>query len=269
VAEQEQWSGERVARWLRRAEGVERQLAPVSDVLFAAASLHAGERVLDVGCGTGPTTFLAAEAVGPTGAVVGVDISAEMLEAAASNVRDGLAPIEWIEADAVTWDPPEATFDVVLSRFGVMFFSDPSAAFANIRRALRPSGRLAFVCWQAFEAQEWMRVPAEAAGVRADWAGGGPNPFAFADRGMLARYLDEAGFVRVDIDSFRGPLVLGGATNVDDALAFVLQARIGRQIVEERGDEGVARVREALEGFVTPHGVQMECAVWVVRAEHG
>src|SRR4051812_19646648 len=161
------WDGDRVARWLRQAAGVEGQLAPVSDVLFAAARLQPGESVLDVGCGTGPTTYAAAAAVGPTGHVCGLDISGEMLAAAASAPPADAdpaasAPIEWLEADPVAWSPPGPDRDVVLSRFGVMFFSDPAAAFANLARATRAGGRLAFACWQRRDESDLFRVPFEA-----------------------------------------------------------------------------------------------------------
>lgn len=119
------WDPERVASWLRRAEGLERQLAPVSAVLFAAADLQPGERVLDVGCGSGPTTREAAAVVGTSGRVTGIDVSADMIEAA----RAASSPsIEWIVADVATWEPPPTVWNVVISRFGVMFFDDPPAA---------------------------------------------------------------------------------------------------------------------------------------------
>jgi ubiquinone/menaquinone biosynthesis C-methylase UbiE len=97
------WADDRVARWIQRAAGLEPQLAPVADVLFEAAALRLGERVLDVGCGTGPTTWRAAREVGPTGRVVGLDISAEMLAVAANRpAPEGAAAVDWVAADVVT-----------------------------------------------------------------------------------------------------------------------------------------------------------------------
>ncbi|MDZ4236127.1 MAG: class I SAM-dependent methyltransferase, partial [Dietzia sp.] len=123
------WTPERVARWLQQSEGIERQLAPASAVLLDTAALQPGERLLDVGCGTGPTTRDAAAAVGPSGRVTGLDISADMIEAARSVSPES---IDWIVADVATWDPPPGAWDVVISRFGVMFFADPVTVFANL-----------------------------------------------------------------------------------------------------------------------------------------
>ena len=144
----EVWPGDRAERWVRLADRLERQLAPVTDLLLAAAELRPGERVLDVGCGTGPTTRRAAAAVGPQGAVTGLDVSPEMI--AAARERDtphGGASIRWVEADAVTWDAGGGQFDVVISQFGVMFFADPAAAFANFARMTAPGGRLHIAVW--------------------------------------------------------------------------------------------------------------------------
>ncbi len=149
-----------MARWQARVGG----LKPVADVLFAAANLRTGERVLDVGCGTGVTTHWAAREVGPSGRVVGLDISADMLAAAAAEpARDGAAPVEWVTADAVTWPPTPDAFDVVLSRFGVMFFSDPTAAFTRLATATRSGGRLAMTVWARRDDSDLFAVPLRAA----------------------------------------------------------------------------------------------------------
>jgi ubiquinone/menaquinone biosynthesis C-methylase UbiE len=130
------------------AERVEAQLAPVSDVLFAAAALEPGERVLDVGCGLGSTTRRAAGIVGATGAVSGIDISLDMIEQARAVATPSGAPIEWILADAQTARLPAGRYDAVISRFGTLFFDDPLIAFGNLAGCARPGGRLCAAAWQ-------------------------------------------------------------------------------------------------------------------------
>jgi ubiquinone/menaquinone biosynthesis C-methylase UbiE len=234
----DEWSGDRVRRWLRQAPGLERQLAPVSEVLLAAARLRAGESVLDVGCGTGPTTIAAARLVGPTGRVRGLDVSGDMLAAAAGAARgDGdLARIEWIEADAVTWVPDGPRHDVVISRFGVMFFSDPLAAFTNLARATRVGGRLAFAAWQRRDESTTFSVPFRAAvdvlrsrGIRSTAAGvdldvvvaaDADGPFSLHDRAATARLLEDAGWADVSVEQhLLGLPFAGGASPADAAVA--------------------------------------------------
>jgi len=261
-AQVEYWNA--AHRWVDAQTQHDEMLEALGQLAIEALDPRPGERVLDIGCGTGTTTLEIAALVGPEGHAVGADISAPMLARAHER---SVPNTTFVNADAQTYPFDEASFDGAFSRFGVMFFSDPTAAFANVRRALRPGGRLAFVCWQTFEAQEWMRVPAEAAGVAIEWSG--PNPFAFGDRGVLARHLDGAGFVRVDIDGMRRTILVGGRSDLDTAVQFTLEARVGREIVAARGDEAAPLVRAALEPYVTPDGVAMEAAVWVVRAQHG
>jgi cyclopropane fatty-acyl-phospholipid synthase-like methyltransferase len=158
------WDEVRVARWLSQSEGLDRQMAPITDALFESAALQPGERVLDVGCGHGPTTRRAAIEVGGRGAVVGVDIAAPMLAAAASvTAATGSAPIEWVEADVCSWVGPSAAFDAVISRFGVMFFADPVAAFTNLVAAVQPGGRLAMATWAHMDRSDIFTVPLSAA----------------------------------------------------------------------------------------------------------
>lgn len=159
----DQWDAGRVQRWLDQAEGLDRQMAPITDALFAAARLGEGERVLDVGCGHGPTTRRAASEVGATGAVTAVDVAEPMLRAAASVGADtGAAPIEWLHADVDTWDPLGAGhggFDAVISRFGVMFFADPNRAFANLHSAAAPGGRMAIATWATRDRSQLFELP--------------------------------------------------------------------------------------------------------------
>jgi ubiquinone/menaquinone biosynthesis C-methylase UbiE len=151
------WDDERAAWWLANADARERRLEPVSDALFDRASLQPGERVLDVGVGSGPTTGQAWEAVRPDGSVTGIDIASPMIAAARQRVT---APeIEWIVGDAASYDFPPETYDAVISRFGVMFFTDPVAGFHNLCEATRPGGRLVVTVWSHLQATGLFGIP--------------------------------------------------------------------------------------------------------------
>ena len=247
------WDSERVAAWLRRAEGLERQLAPVSSVLFAAADLQPGERVLDVGCGTGPTTRDAAAAVGPTGRVTGIDLSADMIDAARAASP---AWIDWIVADVAAWEPPPGAWDVVLSRFGIMFFDDPTAAFAALARATAPGGRLAMATWSQRTASPLFEVPLRAALTVIDDAPPPPpdqGPFSLHDADALAALLESAGWsapatVAHDLD-----LVVEGGSTIDDAARGFLDVGPTRIVTEGHDDATRAEVVAAIASALRQH----------------
>ncbi len=158
------WNEQRGRAWVAQQELIEAQLAPLGRHAMDRAAIAAGERVLDVGCGCGQTTLELARRVGPRGSVLGADISSVMLGRARELAgAAGATNVRFEEADAQTHAFPPAGFDVLFSRFGVMFFADPRAAFANLRTALRPGARVAFVCWQALPLNPWMAVPLAAA----------------------------------------------------------------------------------------------------------
>ncbi len=261
------WTGERVANWLRMSAGLERQLAPVSEALFGTVALRAGERVLDVGCGVGPTTREAAVAVGPTGSVTGLDVSADMLAAAAAvDVPGDAAPITWTAADAVTWDAPEAAYDAVISRFGVMFFNDPPAAFATLARATRPGGRLAVAVWAHRDESGVFAVPLAAAlevtrahGL-ADPEGLDPcgGPFSLGDVAASTALLEGAGWTDVAATSHRLVLPFGGGLTPDEAAANTAGFGPNRMVFADLPDdvraEAVAAVARALARHVDADG---------------
>jgi SAM-dependent methyltransferase len=262
----EAWGGDRVARWLRQAAGLERQLAPVSEVLFDAARLAPGESVLDVGCGTGPTTFAAALAVGPSGRVTGLDVSAEMLAAAADGAAArgdaDAAPIDWLEADAVSWTPAGPPHDVVLSRFGVMFFSNPVAAFTNLARAARSGGRLAFAAWQGRDASELFAVPLHASvaalrsrGVTATGSGvdldaflavDDDGPFSLHDANKTAALLERAGWTAVDIRPHVLELPYGGGVPAATAVEASVDFGPTRLLLGGIDDDALRAAKEAI-----------------------
>jgi len=151
------WDDERAALWLANVDARERQLQPVSDALFDRAYLQPGERVLDVGVGSGPTTGQAWEAVHPDGSVTGIDIAPPMIAAARQRVT--ASEIEWLVGDAASYDFPPRTYDAVISRFGVMFFADPVAGFRNLCEATRPGGRLIVTVWSNLYATGFFGIP--------------------------------------------------------------------------------------------------------------
>lgn len=270
------WSGERAARWLRRAADLERQMAPVSDVLFAAAALRPGERVLDVGCGTGPTTREAAAAVGPDGRVTGVDVSRDLLDAAAATD----APVEWVLADVTTWSPPPAAYDVVLSRFGVMFFDDPQAAFTHLAEATRPGGRLAIAVWGPRTASPLFTVPLEAAlGVLAahgipepDGLSPHEGPFSLHDPAATTRLLEGTGWRDVRCATHLLSLPFGGGLApraAAEASADFGPTRIAVGALDAAGRAAAVDVMtEALSAHVDEDGhVVLDAQVHIVRGE--
>src|SRR5512133_678694 len=151
------WNEERAAWWLANVDAREKQLQPVSDALFDRASLQPGERVLDVGVGSGATTGEAWEAVRPDGSVTGIDIAPPMIAAARQRIT--ASQIEWIVGDAASYDFPSGSYDAVISRFGVMFFTDPVAAFRNLCEATRPGGRLIVTVWSQLYATGLFGIP--------------------------------------------------------------------------------------------------------------
>jgi SAM-dependent methyltransferase len=252
------WEGDRVARWVEQSEMLEAQLAPVADQLFAAARLMPGESVLDVGCGTGPTTRRAAAIVGARGAVTGLDIASEMLDAAArAPLPEGAAPIEWLPVDAVEWSPPAPGFDAVISRFGVMFFSDPVRAFANLAAGTRPGGRLAITTWARRGESELFAVPfAAALGVLGRDASELPDdagPFSLCDAGALVAAVEPAGWIDVRAEVRRIRLSFGGGLDPLAAAARALDVGPTRIVTADLDDDTRGRVAAAVADAFTEH----------------
>src|SRR5205823_5242305 len=204
------------------------QIGPLGHRAMDRAGIAPGERVVDVGCGCGDTTITLGGRVGPQGLVVGIDISAPMLARAVEAARAaGVANVRFENADAQTHRFPPAAFDVVYSRFGVMFFIDPVAAFTNLRAALRPGGRLAFVCWQMLRQNPWLLLPLQAAAQHLTLplppAPDAPGPFSFADPERVREILSRAGFDRIVFEELRAALTVGGGGTVDQAVRFLTE----------------------------------------------
>lgn len=268
----EHWNGPEARHWIEQQDRYERQLAPFASELVRAATIGPTERVLDVGCGCGGTTMLAAH---DAAAAFGIDISAPMLDqartrAAAANIVN----VQFDEADAQTHPFESASFDVAISRFGVMFFDDPAAAFTNIARALRPGGRLAFVCWQELGRNDWLLVPGMAAAQHVPLPEpgppGGPGMFSLAEPDLVRLLLQSAGFVDVDITAFEVPMLVGGGGTLEETVEFLLATGIGHAMLAqaEGGPAALAvdAVREALAPQHDGDGVRLGAGTWVVTA---
>jgi SAM-dependent methyltransferase len=263
-----------IGQWLTQQARYDRMLSVFSTMIFDAARLTPGERILDVGCGTGATTRAAAELVAP-GSVVGVDLSRPMLERARAEADSAeIDNVSFEPADVQVHPFAEQSFDAVISRFGIMFFADAVAAFTNLHRATRPGGRIVFVCWQLLTENEWLLVPgaalAEHVPLPASAEPGAPGMFAFADPDHPRQVLEDAGWHAITITSRRTPILVGGGGSVDDAVEFLRAGSIGRTLLANVDDATITRalesVRQALEPYVTGDGVQLEAAVWLVEA---
>ena len=266
------WSGEGGRKWLASGARIEQSIAQFGAAALKAAAPRAGEHVLDIGCGTGGTSLALAQAVGPSGKVLGLDVSPRLLEAARQRGA-GQANLSFIEADAAA-HPFEPRFDLLFSRFGVMFFADPLAAFANLRRALKPGGRMAFVCWRAFKDNDWAFVPFMAALKHlppierppAD----APGPFAFADQQRVLGILARAGFADAAMTPHDGLLRQGA--DLDEAMAYVQQ--IGPASVLLAGappdmvEHAKQAVRAAMAPYAQPGGVMLPGEAWIVTARN-
>jgi SAM-dependent methyltransferase len=243
--------------------------------VITAAGLRPGERVLDVGCGAGQLTTQAAAAVGDSGRVVGADISTELLAVTQRRAdAAGLKQVEVLEADAQVHSFPAAAYDAVISRFGVMFFADPVAAFRNLRAATAVGGRLAFVCWQAAPVNEWAVVPLFAVGPHVGFPepppAGAPGPFAFADADGLRQILADAGWVDIAIEDVKTTVTPGGARTADEAVAFICEDTFGKMLLANAGSEqraaAVSALCDAYEERRTADGINLNAAVWIVTA---
>jgi len=265
------WNGRMGQEWVALQERMDANLSAIHQALMPFAAPRAGEAVLDIGCGTGTTSMALADAVGPKGRVTGLDISKEMLGLARQRGQ-GRANLAFVEADASqTSFQPE--YDLLFSRFGVMFFDDPAAGFANMRKAAKPGGRVAFVCWRTPQENLWASAPMAAAKpFLPDMPPPdplAPGPFAFADAGRVRAILEQGGFKDARIEKFDGVMDMG--RDLDLTAAQMLRigpvARAAAELDEAAKAKITAAVKEALGRFIRADGsIAPPVACWLVEA---
>ena len=273
------WNGQSGARWVANQARLDAMVAVFGEAAIEAVAPAPGERVLDIGCGAGASSLALAARVGAEGQVLGVDIS-EPLIGRARALAPPDTPVLFQLADASSAALPEGAFDILFSRFGVMFFDDPTGAFAHMRRALRPGGRVAFVCWRGVAENDWVRLPMGAIKdilpPPAPPDPEAPGPFSFADKGRVARILTAAGFTDIAFTAFDASVPLGeGATRgeaIDDAVKMALEVGPLSRALVDQPDEIRARasaaVRAAFAGLPGKRSVMTKGAAWIVTARN-
>jgi SAM-dependent methyltransferase len=267
------WNSAVADRWARRQAEIDVMMAPFTDALLGAANLgpEGPWRVLDVGCGSGETSLLAAD-IGHE--VTGLDVSTSLLDLArARAARAGHGGVDFFLGDASRMfiDPP---FDLVMSRFGVMFFDDPQKAFKNLAKLTRKAGRIVFVCWRSPLQNQWVTLPmsaleglVEAGGAK---QGDGPGPFAFADPDKVRAILSGAGFAQIKITPFDGQMAMGNPIGIEAAAAYIAEigpaVRAIADLPKERRPEVMTRLQAAVAPLMQGDALMLQGGIWVVEA---
>jgi len=267
------WNGPGGQRWAARQAAQDIVLKPVLDVLIDRAKPTAGERVLDVGCGSGASTNALATKVGPSGHVFGVDVSGPMLERARQSTPKEM-PVDYALADATVYPFDPASFDLLASRFGVMFFAEPAVSFANLRKALKPTGRLAFACWKEPRENPFFMVSLQAVYKHVpklpQLGPEDPGPFSFASEARVNRILGEAGFSGIAMEPCRLEFDVAIGRGLDAAVQAALEIGPASRALEGHPDDvraaAVGSIREALTPFANGDSVLLPGAIWIVTA---
>jgi SAM-dependent methyltransferase len=274
---QHHWQGNAGERWARRQEQTDTQLAPLGRLALERLRVAKGERALDVGCGAGQTVLQLAELVGEAGHVTGLDIAPALLNRARERAKEaGLGNAELVLGNAAVqrFDEP---FDLCFSRFGVMFFEDSMDGFQNLHRALRPTGRLGFVCWQGIDKNPWANLLLNAVRVIVPdqpvtdlLNPEGPGPFRFADAERLRDVLQRAGFRDIAIEPVEREIPIGGARTLEEAVDYCLDIGPASRVVADADPSLAPQFRAALLRALAPHvterGAWLGAALYVVTA---
>lgn len=276
IDQQAYWNGAAGHKWTDFQDTLDVTFAPVLRALLARAAVRPGERVIDIGCGCGGSSLELAGLVGGSGEVLGVDISAEMLERA-RHLAPATLPLRYVLADAASHAFPRATADLLFSRFGVMFFSDPTAAFRNLATALKPAGRVTFACWRAprenpffiTALQEAIRFVPRLPETPLDE----PGPFAFASPDRVRRILGDAGFANIAVDPFDCDLDLAAGRGLAHARTMALSIGPASRALDGHPADVVKAAADAIEERFKQHlrgnSVPLGGAMWIVTATKG
>ncbi len=265
------WNGETTQKWLGNREILDRQMARLTELLLAAAAPQVGEHAIDIGCGTGALSRHLAAAVGPEGEVLGLDVSTPLL---AEATRRAPANVRHLEGDAQVHDFQAGAFDLATSRFGIMFFADPTAAFANIRAGVRAGGRLAIACWAPLADNPWFGVPLAVAarhlGPPPPRPPRAPGPLAFQEPDYLADVLKAAGWR--DVAVVREATTMQGRQTVQATAEFATMMGPASNLLRERQPSAetrakiVAEVAEAFGADARGDGVILPAMVNIATA---
>lgn len=262
------WDGKEGAFWTARSDRFDDGLANHHGPFLAAAAIGEGDRVLDVGCGTGLATRDAAR-IAHAGSALGVDLSSQMIALARKIAADeGLDNVEFLQADAQIYPFESESFDGIISRTGAMFFGDRATAFTNLQRALRPDGRLTLLTWQGLAEQEWLLEIRSAMAVGRDIPApppDAPSPFALSDPERVTSILEGAGFVDITFEDVHAPMRYGPA---DEAFTFARE--FTSWMIEDLDEAGqhaaLTALRATIDEHVSEDGVTFRSATWIVQA---
>jgi ubiquinone/menaquinone biosynthesis C-methylase UbiE len=268
------WNGPGGQNWIARQATQDILLQPISEILHRAADAAKGERVIDIGCGCGGTTFELAWRVGSEGRVTGLDISAPMLNYAREHAPRDLK-VDFVQADATVYPFQAAAADLLFSRFGVMFFADPATSFTNMRKAIEPGGRVVFACWREPRANGWMMLPLQAVYQHVpkmpQLGPEDPGPFSFASEERVRRILSAAGFSGIKMTPHDLAMDIALGRGLDGAATAAIAFGPASRALDGQPDSvraaATQSVREALAKFENDGKVPLPASIWIVSAK--
>jgi ubiquinone/menaquinone biosynthesis C-methylase UbiE len=270
------WNGPAGHRWMERQQTQDLVLGPIQDILLERAAAVPGKRVIDIGCGCGATTIALAQRVAPNGHVTGIDISEPML-ARARELAPAELPVEFILADATVHPFERGITDLLFSRFGVMFFANPTLSFQNLRTALRSGGRVVFGCWREPRNNPWMLAPLQEAYKHVprlpEVGPEDPGPFAFADEQRVRRILGEAGFSSIALEQIDLTIDIAAGRGLDNAVRGALEIGPVSRALAGHSPEVIEKVGVAIRAALAAHQkgqtVPLGASIWVITARNG